>query len=99
MPRRIHFADTAEADLTSLLNWITAEATADVALAYVARIEAACLSLADFPRRGTLRKKLPEVRSIAFEQRATIIYRVGRGEVVILNVIHAGRDVAAAVQR
>jgi toxin ParE1/3/4 len=64
-----------------------------IAWTYVRRIEAHCHRLSDFPRRGRPRDEFaPGVRSIAFERRATILYRIEGDEVIILSVVYAGRE-------
>jgi toxin ParE1/3/4 len=82
----------ALADLDRIGQWVAANASVEVALAYLDRIEAACATLADFPLRGTSREDLgPGVRTISFEGRATIAYRVEIQSVLILGIFHAGR--------
>ncbi len=89
---RVELSRLALADLERIGDWIAANAGAAVALAYLDRLEQACAVLRDFPRRGTPRDDLcPGVRTISFEGRATIAYRVDREQVLILGVFHAGR--------
>jgi toxin ParE1/3/4 len=90
---RVRFSVPAIADLKRIADWIGERAGEDVAEAYVRRIEARCSQLSRFPRRGRPRDELGEgLRSIAFERRATILYRIEAGEVVLLRVHYAGRD-------
>ena len=85
----------ALADLERIGDWVAVNAGAEVALAYLARIETACAGSADFPQRGTPRDDLgPGVRTISFEGRATIAYRVQPQAVLILGIFHAGRLLA-----
>lgn len=50
-----------------------------------------------FPRRGTPRDEImPGLRSIPFERRATIFYRVGEEEVEIVHILYRGRDIERA---
>ncbi|OSZ71988.1 hypothetical protein CAP39_00970 [Sphingomonas sp. IBVSS1] len=89
---RVELSRLALADLERIGDWIAAHAGAAVALAYLERMERACAALADFPRRGTPRDDLgPGVRTISFEGRATIAYRIEGACVLILGVFHAGR--------
>jgi len=82
----------AQADLERIGAWIAANAGTDVALGDLDRIAAACAGLADFPHRSTPRPDLgPGVRTISFEGRATIAYRVEADAVLILGIFHAGR--------
>ena len=50
---KISFRPLAEADLLGLYNYIARESGSDVAGTYIDRIEAACLALQRFPKRGT----------------------------------------------
>jgi toxin ParE1/3/4 len=88
----VEISRLALADLARIGDWVAANAGADMALAYLDRIETACAGLAEFPHRGTPRDDLgPGVRTISFEKRATIAYRIEAGGVLILGVFHAGR--------
>ena len=90
---RVRLSPPAIADLKRIADWIGDYADEDVAEAYVRRIERRCGQLSSFPRRGRQRDELGEgLRSIAFERRATILYRIEADEVVVLRVHHAGRD-------
>lgn len=93
MPRSVRYSEAARRDLQSLVDWIVEQAGVEIALSYVDRIEAHCERLAEFPRRGRLRRRSPPVRSIPFRRNATILYRIGRTEILILRVLHSGRDV------
>lgn len=89
---QVELSRLALADLERIGDWVAANAGAAVAIAYLDRIEAMCAMLADFPHRGTPRDDLgPGVRTISFEGRATIAYRVEAESVLILGVFHAGR--------
>jgi toxin ParE1/3/4 len=91
----IRFRPLAEADLFGLYRYIAKEAGREVAGAYIDRIEAACMALASFPRRGTRRDDIRRgLRTIGFERRATIVFRVKRTEVVIVRVFYGGQDYA-----
>lgn len=90
---RVRLSAPAIADLKRIADWIGEHADEEVGEAYVRRIETRCGQLGHFPRRGRPRDELGEgLRSIAFERRATILYRIEAGEVVILRVHYAGRD-------
>lgn len=92
---RVELSRLALADLERIGDWIAANAGTDVALAYLDRLELACAALIEFPRRGTRRGDLgQDVRTISFEGRATIAYRVEEQRVLILGVFHAGRLLA-----
>jgi toxin ParE1/3/4 len=92
---RVDLSRLALADLERIGDWVAANAGVNVALAYLDRIEAACAGLVDFPQRGTPRDDLgSQVRTISFEGRATIAYRVDAETVLILGIFHAGRLLA-----
>jgi toxin ParE1/3/4 len=92
---QVELSRPALADLERIGDWVAANAGTEVALAYLDRIESACARLADFPLRGTPRDDLgPGVRTISFEGRATIVYRVEVATVLILGIFHAGRLLA-----
>jgi toxin ParE1/3/4 len=89
---QVELSALALADIDRIADWVAENAGVDVALAYITRIEAACAGLADFPLRGTPRDDLGTgVRSISFEGRATIVYRVESVRVLVLGIFHAGR--------
>lgn len=87
------FRPGAEADLLALYRYIAEAAGTDRADRYVARIEQACRTLATFPERGTRRDDiLPGLRTIGFERRATLAFRVLDGAVEIVAIAYAGRN-------
>ncbi|WP_367618327.1 type II toxin-antitoxin system RelE/ParE family toxin [Rhodoplanes tepidamans] len=63
------------------------------------RIEKACTALAEFPNRGTRRDDIaPGLRTIGFERRATIAFRVLEDVVEIVAIAYAGRDFASEIE-
>ena len=92
MTHRIVFRPQARDDLLSLHRYIAERAGLSVAAGYIGRIEAACMGLADFPERGTRRDDLlAGLRTIGFERRATIAFRVMESPVEILAIAYGGR--------
>lgn len=90
-------AETAWRDLDEIYDWIADRSDANTAQNYVSRILRLCGSLGEYPRRGTPHDDLAkDVRTIAFGRRATIAYRVGEDAVLVLRVLHHGRDVGRA---
>jgi toxin ParE1/3/4 len=85
---KVIFRPQAEAGL------LAAEASGlGIASGYIDRIEIGCMSLATFPNRGTKRDDLaPGLRTIAFERRVTIAYRVLKTRVEIVTIAYGGRD-------
>lgn len=95
----IVFASVAMDDLDGIYDWIAEAAEPDVAHAYVTRIRRVCMSLGQFPDRGRQREDLsPGVRSLAFERRAVIAYRSEGDKLVVLRVVHRGRDLQAGFE-
>lgn len=90
----VEFLRQAEQDLFDLYEAIAAEAGLQVAGNHVDRLEAACLTLQLSPMRGRNRSDvLAGLRTVGFERRATIVFRVARSRVTIVRVLHGGRDV------
>ena len=99
MAHKVYFRPQAEADLIALYKYIASEAGVAVAGGYIDRIEAACMKLATFPERGTRRDDiLPGLRTIGFEKRVTIAFRVLKIRVVIVTIAYGGRDFASALR-
>ena len=96
MAVEVRFRDAALTDLFELYSYIAEASGRERAGAFVDRIEAACLGLADFPERGTRRDDLrPGLRTLGFERRATIVFRVVGDEVEIGRVLYGGRNLEA----
>jgi toxin ParE1/3/4 len=92
----VRFQARARADLFRLYDYIAVRSGRDRAGNYIDRIEAACLNLASFPVRGTRRDELsPELRTIGFERRVTIAFRVKPGKVEIVRILYGGQDLKA----
>jgi len=92
----VRFRPKAAADLDALYDYIAEHGSPFIALGYIDRLEKACLSLRDFPYRGTPRDDLGDgVRTLTFERRVVIAYRVEEEAVRILRVVYAGRDIEA----
>lgn len=95
----VRFRPQARDDLFALYDRIATETGEAVAIGYIDRIEAACLSLATFPQRGTRRDDLGRgVKTIGFEGRILIVFRVSRSVVPIIHIFHGGRDHARLLQ-
>jgi len=90
---KVYFRPRAEADLAALYDYIADHAGPEVAGNYLARIEEACMKLAHFPERGTRRPDIMAgLRTIGFERRVTIAFRVLKTRVEIVTIAYAGRD-------
>ncbi len=99
MKFKVSFRPLAESDLFELYRYIADESGPAVAGGYIDRIEAACMALGTFPERGTRRGDIrPGIRTIGFERRATIVFRVLAAEVVIVRIFHGGQDYERALR-
>ena len=93
MVRNVIFRDEAENDLTQLALYIAGQSGPVVANRYLDRIYAACAGLAHFPERCRRRDDiLPGLRTVGFERRATIVFRVLKTRVEIVSIAYGGRD-------
>ena len=98
MPRfELRYRPAAVADLEDIFRAVLRVSTSPVvARRYVERIRDRCRRIAVLPQGGRLRDDLaPGLRSVPFERRAVIVYRVLGQTVEITNVFHGGRDYAA----
>jgi toxin ParE1/3/4 len=95
MAFEVRFSQEATDDLFEIWLYIARDSGVERANAVETRLRASCLKLADFPNRGTPQHEVePGLRSIPFERRATIFYRVGWDSVEIVRIRYAGQDVA-----
>lgn len=84
-------------DLYAIYDWIAEQGDPDAAYAYTSRIEAFALRLNHYPNRGTPRFNLSTgLRTVTFERRVIVAYRVENGAVHIVRLIDAARDFARA---
>lgn len=95
MALEVRFSEEAEEDLHETYVYIAERDGFERAEAVEKRLRIACQKLGDFPSRGSPRDELgPGLRSIPFERRATIYYRVTLENVDIMHIAWAGRDVS-----
>jgi len=96
----VSFRPAAEADLIGLYRHNSKEAGMDAAWTYVERLEAACKALETFPRRGAKRDDIgPGLRTMVFERRATIVFQVGKSDVVIVRIFYGGQEYERIMRR
>lgn len=99
MALEVELAPRALEDLQSIVLYVAERADFATAEAYAGRIRVACMRLADFPDRGTPRDDLiPGLRTISFERKAVIAYRTEANAVVILRILHHGRESGRAFE-
>lgn len=90
---RVELLRAAETDLFDLYAAIAAKAGILVAGDYIDRIQAPCLELERSPLRGTKRDDIAAgLRTVGFERRATIVFRVRGSLVTIVRIFHGGRN-------
>jgi toxin ParE1/3/4 len=95
----VRYTEFAKADLIALHAWIEEATDFETADRYLQRLERHCLALAEFPNRGTPRGDLgPEVRSLSFERRLVVFYRVENHVVAILRILSGARNLQEALQ-
>lgn len=100
MKYRVEFNPEARTDLLNLYDYIAAQSGEDRALAYIGRIEEACMGLETFPRRGKLLKGIrPGLRVLGFEHRVSIAFQVNPQVVTIFRVLYGGRDLSRALEQ
>lgn len=92
-------SDDAKTDLFDIYWWVASEAGPEIADAYYARLESRLFALDHYPNRGTPRDDLGEnIRTVPFERRLTILYRVERKIVRVLRVVSCARELGLTAQ-
>lgn len=94
MKRRIVvFAPEARDDLFRIHDWIESSSSPAVALSFVERLEAHCLSFDLAAERGTRRDDIrPGLRVAGFERTLTLAFSVDDDTVTFLRVFYAGKN-------
>ena len=99
MELEVVWSRAARNDLFNLYDWIAGQADAATAFAYTARIEAFASRLHTFPNRGTPQFDISAgLRSITFERRFIVTYRVKADCVWIVRLIDTARDFVRAMR-
>lgn len=100
MKYHVTFAPMARVDLTELIEYLEERFGAAPALGFIDRIEEFCLGLGSMPERGTAHFDLrPGLRTVGFERRVTIAFRVKGDSVAILRILYGGRSLEKAFRR
>ncbi len=95
----VRFLAAAVTDLDELFCHIAKESSPETAGRYLNRLERFCLSLSTLPARGTVVPgRVPGLRRMGFERRATILFRVGEDKVEILRILYGGRDLTPVLE-
>ena len=96
MLRTVRFSRKADAQLRSLRRYLLRRSTPAIALRYTAEIAARCQAIVDVPEGGTPRPDLgPDLRSVAFKARVTIVYRLSAPQITIAGIFYGGQDLTA----
>ena len=96
MTHRIRFTPEALQQLEDLEAYIAEARSPVVAADYVDAIVNYCEALQHFPRRGTQRDDLrPNLRTVGFRRRVTILFEVTDDVVNIIGIYYGGRDYEA----
>lgn len=94
MTLSVRLTDDAQNDLFEIGSWIADQAGRDVARGFLNQIENICYGLGEFPFRGSPRDEITlGLRSVSYKRRTTIFYVTSDNEVVIVHILHGGRDV------
>lgn len=97
--RRLHveFQPEALRDLADILRIVLhVSQNVPTARGFVKRIRDRCLRIGDAPRGGRPRDDLePGLRTVPFEHRAVIAYRIEPDRILVTNVFYGGRDFEA----
>lgn len=91
--RDVKLSPEASAELVALYDWIAEQASPDVAIGYIDRLEKYVRSLDMASERGTLHHGIRAgLRTIGFERRVTIAFTVTADEVIVLGFYYGGRN-------
>ena len=96
MPHRVIFSPRAEAQLVKLHADIGEKSAPAIGERYTTALVRYCLTLSEFPHRGTRRDDVrPGLRTVGYRRRVTIAFEVADGTVSILGVYYGGQDYEA----
>ncbi|CAI2936809.1 type II toxin-antitoxin system RelE/ParE family toxin [Aminobacter niigataensis] len=99
MSHSVLFTPEAQQQLDELETHIAGVGSPTVAARYVDSIVDYCENLQTFPHRGTRRDDLrPELRTLGFRRRVTILFEVAADTVNIIGVYYGGQDYEAALR-
>ncbi len=96
MAYEVAFSAEAELQLQELEAYLAERFYPANAERYIQRLTDACRRLATAPLRGAMREDLaPGIRTVGFERRATIYFKVAEKKVLVLGIFYGGRKFAA----
>lgn len=89
----VGFSRRARRHVEDVRCYIAGQSSPEIANDYVERLLRHCHMLATYPKRGQARPDLrSDARSISFEGRMTIVYRIKAHAVEVIAISYAGRD-------
>jgi toxin ParE1/3/4 len=89
----------AEADLAEIWVYLAAEASPDIANAFVESIAKAFEPVRHHPHSGAARDAFSPDLRVTFHRRYAIYYRALADRLVIIRVLHGARDAAAIAEQ
>ncbi|HEX7853659.1 MAG TPA: type II toxin-antitoxin system RelE/ParE family toxin [Sphingobium sp.] len=91
--REVTLSPEASANLLALYDWISEQASPEIALSYIERLETYIRGFEVGAERGTLRNEIREgLRTVGFERRVTIAFTVNENQVIILGFFYGGQN-------
>jgi toxin ParE1/3/4 len=96
-PRRLVLSPRAERDLRDIRDYLVEQASENVAISQLRRIEAVGLDLLDRPFRGRPRSETASNLRSVLAKPYVIFYQVEDVSIVVIRVLHGMRDISAAL--
>jgi len=91
--RRVELTPKALEDLDDIYDLVATASSRRIAIKFIGRIEAFCLTLDYASERGTHHSHIREgLRSVGFDRRVTIIFQVTDEAVFVARFFYAGAD-------
>ncbi|MFB9947838.1 type II toxin-antitoxin system RelE/ParE family toxin [Rhizobium puerariae] len=92
MVAKVLFHPLADADLEAIYHFIARDSP-ERAIGFIRRIRAFCGTLQTMTMRGRSRDDLAAgVRTLVFERRVVVAYRVAAEELTVLRIFYAGQN-------
>jgi toxin ParE1/3/4 len=92
MPYQVIFSPAARKHIEELEEYLAERFYPGNVEKFIKRLTQACLSLAFAPHRGTRREDLRTgMRTIGFERRVTIYFKLMEDQVIIMGLLYGGR--------
>ena len=96
--RRVILTPEARQDLFDIYDWIASNASPNVAISYLERLETYCAGFETASEHGHPRDDiLPGLRIVGFEKRVTIAFEVSDELVTIFRLFYGGENWEAKI--